>query len=126
MGETCAWPECQLETRLQIKEGDGSMLKFRPNDAFRLQSKPVTIECDRSFQTVWHIQRVWFGYPRRVWAACGEGVRAVTAQHLRQLPEGIGDHPQVVARCCARIEGLVILISHARHHQRAARPDGSL
>jgi hypothetical protein len=46
-------PDGELQTRLQIKEGDGSMFKLFPNDALRWKTKTVSIEGQRLFQIVY-------------------------------------------------------------------------
>jgi hypothetical protein len=53
---------------------------------------------------------------------CRESMRAVAAEDARQLPEGIGDHAHPEASCLSRIEGMIVVVAHARHGQRAPRP----
>ena len=52
MSKTPAWPDCELESMLQIKEGDRSVLEFLAKDAFRPQAQTVTVELEGFFQVV--------------------------------------------------------------------------
>lgn len=44
MGKALTRPNRELESGLQIEEGDSSMLEFPSDDAFRIQTKTIAIE----------------------------------------------------------------------------------
>jgi len=46
MGKALTRPNGELESGLQIKEGDGSMLEFPSGDAFCIQPKTIAIELE--------------------------------------------------------------------------------
>jgi len=52
MGDILATPDGQLQAALEIKEGDGAMLKLRADDSPRRQTEPIPIKRQRSLQIV--------------------------------------------------------------------------
>jgi hypothetical protein len=52
MGERCAGPNGEFQAMLKFKEGDGSMLELRADDALRRQTEPIAIEPQRPLQIV--------------------------------------------------------------------------
>src|SRR6516162_823871 len=53
IGDVGSRPDGELQTRLQIKKGDGSMFKLFPNDSLRWQTKTISIEGKRLFQIIY-------------------------------------------------------------------------
>src|SRR5215210_4428815 len=46
-------PNCELQTRLQIKKSDSAIFKLFPNDSLRRKSKSISIKLQRFFQIVY-------------------------------------------------------------------------
>jgi hypothetical protein len=44
MGNALAGPDSELQTGLQVEEGDRAMLELCPNDAFCFEAEPVSIK----------------------------------------------------------------------------------
>ncbi len=50
--EALAWPQRQLQPRLQIEECDGSVLELRADDALGAEAQTVSVERDRALEII--------------------------------------------------------------------------
>jgi hypothetical protein len=67
------------------------------------------------------VDRMRLGDARGERAMRGKSVRAVAAQNVRQAPEGVGHHANRPAAAVRAVEGNIVIVGHARHHQRPGR-----
>src|SRR6478752_159851 len=102
VSEIVSRPDRELETMLQIEEGDGAMLELAPDDAFGWKPE-VSVERERAFQVVdpygeyrdpWlHVSRSWNSagstWPE-VRAEARFPVRASAREHFENPSHGAG------------------------------------
>jgi hypothetical protein len=72
---------------------------------------------DWAIQAVRDIRRMSRGDFCSAGANCGECVRAVAPKHARQAPERVRYDTHAETRGGRGIEGMIIIIAHARHDQ---------
>ena len=75
-----------------------------------------------TIQAVRGIHGMSRGYLRGSRTDRSKRVRAVTPEHAGQPPERVGDHTHAETRCRMLIEGVIVVIAHARHDQRTLGP----
>ena len=81
---------------------------------------------DRTVQAMRHVQRMIGGDPVGFRADRSKRVRTITPQDARHSPERVGDDSHPEARRPSRIEQMIVVIGHARHHESAVRPKSGL
>lgn len=84
-------------------------------------SVEIVYTTDRAIAAVREVERMRCEDVRGARTGGGKGVRAVATQHAGQPPEGVRDDPESAALPGPRIEGVVVVAAHARHHERSAR-----
>ncbi len=52
MSKAFAWPDSELESGLQVKKGNRTLLEFLSDDAFGLEPETVPVEPERPFQII--------------------------------------------------------------------------
>ena len=75
-----------------------------------------TIQPVRDLQGVSRSDLPGFGTDRR------KRVRTVTPEHAWQAPERVGDDTHAETRSCTGLEGMIVVIAHARHDQSTPGP----
>lgn len=73
-----------------------------------------------------NVQRMIGGDPIGFRSDRRKCVWAITAQDARHSPENVGYYPYPAAGCFSRIEGTIVIIGHAGHHQRTIRSKSGL
>ena len=77
---------------------------------------------NRTIGAVRDLQGVGRGDLRGSGTDCRKRVRTVTPEHAWQAPERVGDDTHAETRSCTRVEGMIVVIAHARHDQRTLGP----